>query len=70
MILFRPTNIPKTKMALVPLLISTKLDIYVYKYKDEYIYKDLLQAICLVRITTSLNFLPEINTFLYQILSS
>ena len=31
-------------------IITTKLDIYVYKCKDNYICKSILQAICLVKI--------------------
>ena len=46
-------------------IITTKLDIYVYQYKDDYIRKGLLQAIFLVPINISLSFLP---TCLHQIL--
>ena len=46
-------------------IITTKLDIYVYQYKDDYICKGLLQAIFLVSINISLSFLP---TCLHQIL--
>ena len=38
-------------------IITVKVDEYAYKYKDEYICKDLLQTICLVLINTWLNFL-------------
>ena len=49
------------------------LYIYIYKYKynkykDNYIYKDLLQAICSVTITSSSNFLRKIKSFLHQTL--
>ena len=39
------------------LIIITKLDIYIYKYKDDYIYKGLLQVICLVTINIWVYFL-------------
>ena len=48
--------------------ITTKLDIYVNKYKDDYIFKGLLQALCLVTINILLNFLFEINPYLHQTL--
>ena len=50
------------------LTIATKLDIYVYKYKGDYICKGLLQAICLIIINIWLNFLLKINPYLHQIL--
>ena len=48
--------------------ITTKLDIYVYKYKDDYVCKGLLQAICLVTINIWLNFLLEIHPYVHLIL--
>ena len=45
-------------------IITIKLDIYVYKYKGDYIYKGLFQTICLVTINIWLNFLLEINPLL------
>ena len=44
--------------------VTTKLDIYVYEYKDDYICKGVFQAICLVTIIIWLNFLLEINPFI------
>ena len=41
--------------------ITIKLDIYVCTYKNDYIGKDLLQAICLLTINFWLNFVLEIN---------
>ena len=48
-ICFRPTNSIKTKMALLFSwsTITTKLDIYIYKSKDDHICKGILQAIYL-----------------------
>ena len=48
--------------------ITTKLDIYVNKFKDDYIFKGLLQTLYLVTINILLNFLLEINCYLHQIL--
>ena len=45
-------------------VITTKLDIYVYKCRDDYICKGLFQAIGLVTINIWLNFLLEINPLL------
>ena len=45
-------------------IITTKLDIYVYKYKDDYIFKSLSQAVCLTTINVSLNKLLEIELLL------
>ena len=41
--------------------IIINLDIYVYKYKDDYICEGLLQGISLITINIWLNFLLEIN---------
>ena len=49
-------------------IITTKLDIWVYKYKDDYTCKGLFQAICMVTINFWLNFLLKINPHLHQIL--
>ena len=48
--------------------ITSKLDIYVYKYKDGYICKDPLQTISLVTINIWLNLLLKINSYFHQIL--
>ena len=47
--------------------ITSKLDIYVYKYKDGYICKDPLQAIRLVTINIWLNLLLKINFYFDQV---
>ena len=49
-------------------IITTKLDIWVYKYKDDYICRGLFQAICMVTINFWLNFLLKTNHHLHQIL--
>ena len=45
-------------------IITTALDIYSYKYKDDYICKGLSRALCLVTINIWLNFFFEINSLL------
>ena len=49
-------------------IITTKPDIWVYKYKDDYICRGLFQAICMVTINFWLNFLLKTNHHLHQIL--
>ena len=42
------------------------LDIYVYKYNDDYIWKGLFQSICLITIIIWLNFLLKVYPYLHQ----
>ena len=50
MIRFRPRNSPETKSTYFSWTVSTEIDLYVFKYRVDYIDKDQLQAICLVTI--------------------
>ena len=51
-------------------IFTTKLEIYVYKNKDDYICKGLLEAIYLFTINICINLLLEKNPYLHQILIS
>ena len=49
-------------------IITTKLNIHVYKYKVDYICKSLLEAIYMDTISIWLNFFLDINHYFYQTL--